>query len=127
MALAVLEGVSYSVRLAFDALKISAASDPEIIHIGGGGAGSDLWCQIRADVLGKTLRRCAAPESAALGAAILAGRSQNIGSSLSASVQQLVKFDRSFEPNPGKAGYHAERLGQYLELYRSMLRFNAAF
>jgi len=127
MALAVLEGVSYSVRLAFDALKISAGCDPEVIHIGGGGAGSDLWCQIRADVLGKTLRRCAAPESAALGAAILAGRSQNIGSSLSASVQQLVKFDRSFEPNPGKAGYHAERLGQYLELYRSMLRFNAAF
>lgn len=125
MALAVLEGVAYSVRLAFDALKVSAACDPAIINIGGGGASSDLWCQIRADVLGKSLQRCAAPESAALGAAILAGRSQQVGSSLVETVRRLVKFNRSFEPNLNKAGYHRDRIGKYTELYESLRGFNA--
>jgi len=125
LARAVLEGVAYSVRLAFDALKQSAACDPVAINIGGGGAASNLWCQIRADVLGKPLRRCASPESAALGAAILAGRSQLSGSSLAATVRELVQFDTVFEPDVNKANYHADRIGQYMRLYEDLKGFNA--
>jgi len=125
LARAVLEGVAYSVRLAFDALKQSAACDPVAINIGGGGAASNLWCQIRADVLGKPLRRCASPESAALGAAILAGRSQQSGSSLAATVRELVQFDTVFEPDVNKASYHADRIGQYMRLYEDLKGFNA--
>jgi xylulokinase len=127
MALAVLEGVAFSVRLAFDALKVSTGHDPAIINIGGGGAVSELWCQIRADVLGKPLRRCSAPESAALGAAILAGRSQGIGESVPQLVRQLVKYDRTFEPDIAKGNYYEDRLGKYVELYQSLRTFNAGF
>jgi xylulokinase len=127
MARAVLEGVAYSVRLAFDALEQSAGFRPQIINIGGGGAVSDLWCQTRADVLGTTLQRCATPESAALGAAILAGRSQRIGSSLADTVRNLVKFDRRFEPDRNTANYHADRLAHYAELYNDLRGFNAGF
>ncbi len=127
MALAVLEGVAFSVRLAFDALKVSTGHDPAIINIGGGGAVSELWCQIRADVLGKPLRRCSAPESAALGAAILAGRSQGIGESIPQLVRQLVKYDRTFEPDTAKGTYYEDRLGKYVELYQSLRAFNAGF
>ena len=127
MALAVLEGVAFSVRLAFDALKVSTGHDPAIINIGGGGAVSELWCQIRADVLGKPLRRCSAPESAALGAAILAGRSQGIGESIPQLVRQLVKYDRTFEPDIAKGTYYEDRLGKYVELYQSLRTFNAGF
>ncbi len=125
MALAVMEGVAYSVRLAFDALEVSAAFNPAIINIGGGGAASDLWCQIRADVLGKPLQRCAAPEAAALGAAILAGQSQDTGSSLAGTVRRLVKFDRVFEPDKTKASYHGDRIAKYLELYETLRPFHA--
>jgi xylulokinase len=127
MALGVLEGVACSVRLAFDALKASSAIDPAIINIGGGGAVSDGWCQIRADVLGKTLRRCAAPESAALGAAILAGLSQDSSQSLAHTTRRLVKFDRSFEPDLGKAAYYEDRFGKYRELYHALRPFNHGF
>jgi len=127
MALGVLEGVAFSVRLAFDALKSSTAHDPAIINIGGGGAASDVWCQLRADILGKPLRRCATPESAALGAAILAGRSQQAGLPLAQVVRQLVRFDRQFEPDPGKAGYYADRFAGYQALYRDLVGFNAGF
>lgn len=127
MARGVLEGVAYSVRLAFDALKASSACDPDVINIGGGGALSDVWCQIRADVLGKPLRRCASPETAALGAAILAGLSQGIGSSLADSVRTLVRFDRVFEPDPTQAARHAERFGHYQALYDDLRTFNGGF
>ena len=127
MALAVLEGVAFSVRLAFDALRASSAVDPAVINMGGGGAASDLWCQLRADVLGKPLRRCAAPESAALGAAILAGRSQQIGGSIADVVRQLVRYDRTFEPNASKAAYYDDRFAKYLALYHGLQPFNAGF
>jgi xylulokinase len=127
MALAVLEGVAFSVRLAFDALKASSAVNPSVINIGGGGAASDLWCQIRADVLGTPLRRTNAPESAALGAAILASRSQNAVAPLAEIVRSLVRFDREFEPDRSKAGHYADRFGKYVELYMSLRDFNAGF
>ena len=127
MARGVLEGVALSVRLAFDALERSTAVDPEIINIGGGGANSDLWCQIRADVLGKPLRRCVARESAALGAAILAGRSHDATAPLADVVRRLVRYDRTFEPDSGKADYYADRLGKFMDLYQGLRPFNAGF
>ncbi|WP_299723358.1 FGGY family carbohydrate kinase [Devosia sp.] len=127
MALAVLEGVAFSVRLAFDALRASASVNPAIINIGGGGATSDFWCQVRADILGKPLRRCAAPESAALGAAILAGQSQDAASPLADVVRRLVRFDREFEPDTSKSSSYQDRFGKYVELYESLRAFNAGF
>jgi|TARA_R110000868_G_scaffold34383_2_gene123995 xylulokinase len=124
MARAVLEGVGFSVRLAFDALKSSAALDPETINIGGGGAASDFWCQQRADILGKPIRRCAAQESAALGAAILAGRSSDSTAPLADIVHRLVRFDRTFEPDLDKSDFYDNRFGNYVELYQSLRAFN---
>jgi xylulokinase len=124
MARSVLEGVAYAVRLAFDALRASSATAPQMISIGGGGSASDYWCQIRADVLGTPLRRCAAPEAAALGAAILARQSQVEAVPLSDVVRQMVRYDRHFEPDRGKAAYHQERFEKYVELYQVLRRFN---
>lgn len=127
MARAVMEGVAYAGRWAFEALYQSAAVDPAVINIGGGGSLSDAWCQIRADVLGKPLRRCVAPESAALGAAILAGQASGIGGTLAEAVRLLVRYDRVFEPDGGMAGYHADRFGHYQALYGDLRGFNGRF
>ena len=66
-----MEGVAHSVRWAFEALEQSADLKPSLVNIGGGGARSDLWCQIRADVLGVRLHRAEQPAAAALGARVL--------------------------------------------------------
>ena len=57
LARSVLEGVGYSARLVLDSLEASACCEPEIIHHSGGGAASDIWCQIRADILGRPIFR----------------------------------------------------------------------
>ena len=124
MVRAVMEGVAFSVRWAFEALEQSAGVVPAIVNIGGGGAGSDVWCQIRADALGRTLRRAASPEIAATGAAMLAGVSAGIMPSIATAVRDLVQFDRTFEPNHALRSYYDDKFGKYRELYVVLRPFN---
>jgi xylulokinase len=52
---------------------------PAEIRCAGGGARSDLWLQIKADMLGTTLVATECPEPTSLGAAMLAGRALGWG------------------------------------------------
>jgi xylulokinase len=126
MARGVVEGVALSVRWAFDALQKSAGVTLSLANIGGGGARSDAWCQIRADALGFALRRTAVPDSAAIGAAILAGLGSGVMSSLQQAVDELVQFDRTFEPNGAHRGYYDDRFGKYRLLYEQLKPLNAS-
>jgi xylulokinase len=72
MARAVYEGVAYSARLLLASLEASAMRRAEVILCGGGGFRSDLWNQIRADVLGRPLQRLAVPDAGLVGAAAIA-------------------------------------------------------
>jgi xylulokinase len=126
MARAVLEGVAFSVCWAFEALKDSTGRAASEIHVGGGGSRSDAWCQIKADVLGVPLRRAAVPDSAAIGAAILAGIGSGAMPSLVEAVHALVRFDRTFEPDASLAAYYAAGFAKYRELYEALRPFNAA-
>ena len=124
MVRAVMEGVAFSVRWAFEALQASAGVDVTVANIGGGGSRSDVWCQIRADALGMTLKRTAAPDAAAIGAAILAGVGCGVMPSIAVAARELVQFDRMFEPDPSKSGYYTEKFGKYCELYAALKTFN---
>ncbi len=127
MARAVMEGVAFSVRWAFEALQQSTGRKFDIVNIGGGGSRSDVWSQIKADVLGVPLRRAAVPDAAALGAAILAGIGSGTMPSLSEAIRLLVKFDRTFAPRPQYRGLYDDRFGQYRALYETLVPFNAGY
>ena len=63
----------------------------------GGGANSDLWCQMKADVTGKVLMTLENKETACLGAAILAG----VGIGALESVEkacEYIKIDKVYKP-----------------------------
>lgn len=127
MARAVLEGVAFSARLAFEALEKSSGLKPSVVHIGGGGSRSDLWCQIRADALGYELKRVAVPDAAAVGAAILAGLGIGLATSLEESVDRLVRFDRSFTPDRALKSYYDDKFEKYGALYKALKPFNATY
>lgn len=127
LTLAVLEGVAHSVRWAFEALQHSADVIPDTIRISGGGARSDIWCQIRADVLGVALARTTIPAAAALGAAIIAGVGSGAFASLPNAVRELVRFDRQFEPDPARRAFYDERFAHFRALYRDLRPFNQRF
>jgi xylulokinase len=124
MVRSVMEGVAFSVRWAFEALQRSAGLTLEEANIGGGGSRSDVWCQIRADALGFALSRTAAPESAAIGAAIIAGTGSGVMASIADAARELVQFDRRFEPNAALSGYYDDKFGLYRELYEALRPLN---
>lgn len=124
LTLAVMEGVAHSVRWAFEALEHSAGFVPARINIAGGGARAERWCQIRADVLQKPLVRTGIPAAAALGAAIIAGVGSGAFPSLKAAVRELVRLERTFEPNRTLRNYFDERHQHYRDLYTALVPFN---
>ncbi len=127
MARSVMEGVAFSARWAFEALQESSGLTLSLAHIGGGGARSDTWCQIRADALGFALRRAAVHDASALGAAILAGFGTGTVSTLRDAVRQLVRFDRTFEPNSANRSYYDTKFGHFQALYEGLRPINLRY
>jgi xylulokinase len=127
LARSVMEGVGFSVRWAFEALAASSGRPIVDANLGGGGAQSDAWSQIKADIVGFPLKRAAVRECGALGAAILAGIGSGAMASLSEAIARLVRFDRTFEPRAEVRDLYAERFAHYRALYAALQPFNAAF
>lgn len=127
MARAVMEGVAFSARLAFEALFRSAGRTPDTINIGGGGARSGIWCQIRADALGIPLNRVAVPDVGPVGAAILAGLGSGTMAALDEAVDRLVTIADKFEPDANLRTYYDHKFDKYRELYEALGPFNQGY
>lgn len=109
MARAVLEGATFGIKDCFDALGCAA----DEVRVTGGGAKSDVWMQMLADVLGVPCVRLANDEGPAMGAALLAGVRGGVWPDVVSASRAAVKFGRRFEP---RADY-AEPLARYRRMY----------
>ncbi len=127
LARAVFEGVAYSVRLLLESLEHSAGFTPETLTIAGGGARSDIWCQIRADIVGRPLKRVANLDSGVLGAALLAGVGAGLYGNIADAAASLVTIDRRFEPDEDRRQRHAFSFAKYRELYAQLKVFNGGY
>lgn len=123
---AVMEGVAFSGRLALEALERSGGVRPLEIRCGGGGALSDAWCRIKADVFGRDLRRMDAPDAGAVGALVMAGVGAGLMPDLAAATRSLVRTDRVFHPAERGAALAEERFALFTQLYEAARPVNAA-
>jgi len=126
MARAVLEGVAYSVKLLMGALEASSGFEPRRLHHAGGGARSDLWCQIRADILNCEIERKSGLDSGVIGAAMLAGVGTGLFASIGEGAANLVRRDRAFEPVAARRAVYDEGFARYQDLYARLRGFPAA-
>jgi xylulokinase len=111
-----LEGVTYYFREGLERLAAAGIRIDEY-RVTGGGARSDAWLQIKADILGRPLVRPKITEASALGAAILAGVGSGVYGSVEQAVDALVKIDRIFEPDARQHRLYNEAFAQYGLLY----------
>jgi xylulokinase len=125
IARSVMEGVAYSARLLLESLELSACIKPATINHSGGGSASDIWCQIRADVLGSTLQRTASRDAGVLGAALMAGVGAGIFPSLATAAKRFILMDRIFVPNASEAESHEHRFAAYKKLYEQLKPVNS--
>jgi xylulokinase len=89
----------------------------------GGGARSDAWLQIKADVFGIPFVRPSMTDGGVAGAAILAGVAIGEFGSAAEGVRQLVHRDRVFEPDPKRHEIYRAKLEHYRALFPLMKNF----
>jgi len=119
LAKAILEGLTFELRINLDLLRESGIKI-EQLHAVGGGARSDVWLQLKADICGTPLRIPRVTEAACLGAAILAVVGVNY-SSVSSAVQEAVEMDRTIMPRSKNVEAYRPRYELYKELYPTLI------
>jgi xylulokinase len=115
---AILEGIAYEKRLQTRGAE-SVLGEPVKRFIAvGGGARSDAWCQIIADVVGAPVVRALENEAAALGAGALAAAAAGIYADVGRAARAMARWEeRIFEPD---AARHPIYTRLYEEVYRQV-------
>ncbi len=113
---AVLEGIALEQRLLVTGVETATGQSIEEILMLGGGSRSPLWCQIIADVLGRSVKLVREQESTALGAGIHAAAALGIHPDLRAAADAMTGIEKAYEPD-----MHAHaRYSGIFEAYRSI-------
>jgi xylulokinase len=117
LARSVLEGCAYALRDITERFSALGLGNDEI-RVVGGGAASDTWMQIKADVTGRPVYRVLVKEATALGAGLLAGVSAATFKDLDDAVARTVVLaDEPFEANPRRAELYDEAYAHYRSLF----------
>lgn len=115
---AIFEGVAFNTAWAMQVVEKLLHEPVPSMRIVGGGAKSDTWCQIMADLHDRPVNRVANPQfSGVRGAALIALRALGEISSLE-ETGHLVEITDTFEPRPQVTALYRERFDAYLQYYK---------
>ena len=114
---AVFEGVALNTRWLLGAVERFTGHRLEPIRFIGGGARSDVWCQIFADVLGRTIEQVTDPVNAnARGVGLLAAVA--LGELTFDQIPNRVQVARSYKPHPAPKELYDQLFREFVGLYR---------
>jgi len=112
---AFLEGVALNTRWMLEPFSRLLGRDAGTIAAVGGGAQSDVWCQIVADVTGQPIRQLESPIQAnAIGAAFIAG--VGIGALRFADLTHLRRARRTYEPSSALRRLYGDKFETFKEV-----------
>lgn len=116
---AILEGISYEIRLCIDKLEQSRHAPVSEIVAMGGGAASVLWRQIIADVLNRSVRVCEQTEVTALGAAVHAAAAVGLHGSheIEKAAASMTQVGPPLLPDEPTSARYDRYFGVYRDLY----------
>ncbi len=118
MVRAVFEGVAYNARWLLKYIEQFNKRPVEALNMVGGGAKSNIWCQIHADVLNRPIRQVKDPiEANVRGASLLA--SAGLGYLKYDEIGTRVKITNTYTPNPDHRKIYDELFQEFLAIYES--------
>jgi sugar (pentulose or hexulose) kinase len=104
---AILEGIAFEQRLNTMGVEKTLGQLVRRYIVVGGGAQSDLWCQIIADITNKSVYRATTPDAAALGAGILAATAAGFYPDARQATQAMTRIlPHPFEPNSSNHDFY---------------------
>ncbi len=122
VARAVLEGVALNTRWMMEPFGRFLGKPPEQITLAGGGANSNLWCRIFANVLKVPVRQLRSPiQVNVLGAAFIG--LVGIGELAFADVPALTRVQHTYEPEVEQAAVYDEAFARFKLAYRQLAPF----
>ena len=117
---AVLEGVAYSQLECVDVFR-EMGVDINDMMICGGGARSDLWRQMFADLYQCPVSTIETDQGGALGAAILAGVGSGVYQDLDKTCKELIRKKSTHQPIAENSDQYQKYYTLYKELYSTLL------
>ena len=116
---AFLEGIAFNTRWLLQPVEKFMKRKIPSINIVGGGAQSDVWCQIFADVMDREIRQVADPVCAnARGAAWMGA--VGLGKIQFTDIPELVHINRVYQPDTRNRNLYDERFRIFTKIYRKM-------
>ncbi len=116
---ALMEGTSYEMLLNFNTMK-ALTGEIEEIRATGGGATSDVWLQIKADILNTEITALSCKEVGAAGTAALAGMAINATENLKTTISKMATVRKIFVPDKEKSQAYSELYKKYAKLYSAV-------
>ncbi len=116
---ALLEGVSFEMKLNLSLLE-EAGIEVKRLRAIGGGAKSPVWLRLKADVYGLPVETLSVSEAACFGAALLGRKARENIKNLGNLVEELVKVKEVYEPDAWRSAVYRERFGVYRRLYPAL-------
>lgn len=107
-----MEGTSYEILLNIKKIQ-EIGIKLEAVTATGGGANSNVWLQIKADIFGIPVKSLDSGEIGAAGTALLAGRATGVYNENT----KLVGEKNVFEPNDEKYGFYDKQYRKYAKMY----------
>jgi xylulokinase len=111
-----LEGVTYGMRDALEIMKNMGVPVSQV-RASGGGARSDFWRQLQADIYNQPIVLTNATEGPAYGVALLAGVGTGVWSSVEEACRASIRQTEKVTPNKKRAAEYERFYRTYDKLY----------
>lgn len=115
IARAIIEGLTYELRLNLDLLRAGGVHI-DVLRAIGGGARSKSWLQLKADITGIPVMTPRITEAAAFGAALLAGAGVGLYASAAEAAVRFLQLTETYTPDPERHAAYS----RLFELYRGL-------
>jgi len=118
----ILEGIGYEYALYMERIleNLSSRKSYDIRGVAGG-AGSDVWCQIKADILGCDYCTINREDISILGQALIAAAAVGSIDDIGETAESIVKVDKTYTPDEEKHRLYREYIGTYRGMIESWL------
>lgn len=105
----IIESITFPMRGMLEQFENLSGKRFNAMRISAGGAKADNWVQLKANVLNISMERVANLQASSLGAAMNAAVGIGYFSDYNQAIEQLVRVDRVFAPDPKMVKLYAER------------------
>lgn len=118
MVRAIMEGVALNTRWVFEPAERFCGRRLDPVNLVGGGAQSNLWCQVHADVLDRTVRQVKDPVYAnARGAAFMGA--VGLGLIKFEDISNLIQYQATYTPDLQRRALYDTMYHEFLSIYKA--------